>query len=113
MDNSIYYVNFESWELLTMEQLKEYFETSKEEEQRDYNFKEYLNNCMSYNNGSLERVERITKEDIKHMLRDGLITQETANTLLNLEIYATNRPSFYTADGRYFYNYDDLNTIND
>jgi flagellar hook-basal body complex protein FliE len=110
--DAIKYVDTETWQLLTENQLlSEFLELKKGEETEAENFANYLSNCMTRNNGTLETVEKVTEEEIRHMLHDEYIAESTANMLMTLELYKTRYGSFYSTDERYFFNVDDLNTI--
>lgn len=108
--DTIKYVNIETWELLTLNQLKDFYNTVVViEEPQEYNtFSYWLECCMTKNNGSLENVYQVTKENICHVIGQSDIPTYTQEILDSTEIYATARKSFYTTDGRYFYNIDEL-----
>jgi len=108
------FVNIETDELLTLEQLESFFEDIRKEDTVNYGdltFNEYVKLCKTYNNGSLEDVEKVTEDKIRHMLHDEYITQKTADIIANMDLYVTNGGQFYTSDGRYFWNYEDLNEL--
>lgn len=59
--NGIKYVNIENWELLTIEQLQDFYK-NEIAGQDDYQaFDDYLSACLTRNNGSLEEVTKITE----------------------------------------------------
>lgn len=109
----IKYVNIENGELLTTEQLKQFFnDVVVNEESTTYDsFDYWLECCQTKNNGSLEEVEKVTEWDIRHMLHDEYITQATADYIAKLELYKTKDNSFYTPDGAYAYDVFDLNSF--
>jgi hypothetical protein len=69
--DSIKYVNLETWQLLTLEQLQADFSGMQKngEIAEDVLFSEYLNNCMTRYNGTLEEVEKVT--DTFYRTKDG------------------------------------------
>lgn len=52
------FVNIENDELLTLEDLKKFYDENND--CLEYSFNDYLSNCMVNNNGSLEAVEKLT-----------------------------------------------------
>lgn len=50
------YYDSENNEYITTEELKKEFEVKANEDTEAKTFKEYLSNCMYYNNGTLEEV---------------------------------------------------------
>lgn len=69
--NKIQYVNTETWELLTVKQLQDYYCNVVVKEQENYyeTFNYWLDCCMTRNNGTLEEVTQIT--DTFYRAKDG------------------------------------------
>ena len=117
--NDFIYVNTETYEpeLLTLNDLKNYyisFELNNiESDFTESGFNDYLNSCLTINNGSIKPVAHISGEYFRYYFNAGLISESAFNKLnsLKTDFYMTYDNHFYTNNGMYFYSIEDLNTI--